>query len=112
MKLVRFLMRLTNEVVTVETKEGSCITGTVQGVDNSMNVHLKTAKCVKKNKNPINFDQITIRGMNIRNIILPETLNLDTLLVDTTAKAKIKAAVKTTFSKTKPAKGKGPRPNK
>lgn len=56
----------------------------------SMNTHLKTVKLTVKNKEPISVDTITIRGNNIRYIILPDSLPLDTLLVDETPKAKAK----------------------
>lgn len=52
------------------------------GVDVAMNTHLKTVKLVPKGKNPLNADQMSIRGNNIRYFILPDSLNLDTLLVD------------------------------
>ncbi|ELP94416.1 small nuclear ribonucleoprotein sm D1, putative [Entamoeba invadens IP1] len=94
MKLTRFLMRLTNEVLTIELKDGSIVTGTVVGVDNYMNIHLKVVQLTPKGKNPITLDQSTIRGNNIRNIILPETLNLDTYLIDDTPRMKVKAVVK------------------
>ena len=57
-----------------------------QGVDMSMNTHLKTVKLTIKNKNPVNLDFLTIRGNNIRYFILPESLNLATRLVDDTPK--------------------------
>lgn len=60
------------------------------GVDMSMNTHLKTVKLTIKNKEPITVDTMTIRGNNIRYIILPDSLPLDTLLVDDTPKAKAK----------------------
>ncbi|KAJ3446723.1 small nuclear ribonucleoprotein smd1b [Anaeramoeba flamelloides] len=82
MKLVRFLMKLTNEIVTIELKNGTIIDGTVTGVDNSMNTHLRKVKMRIKGFNPINLDTISIRGSNIRYYILPESLNLDTLLID------------------------------
>ena len=47
-----------------------------------MNTHLKTVKVVPKGKNPINVDHMSVRGNNIRYYILPDSLNLDTLLVD------------------------------
>ena len=87
-------MRLTGEVVTIELKNGATITGTVVGVDQMMNIHLKVVKFVAKGKNPVTLDQSTVRGNTIRNVILPESLNLDTLLVDDTPKVKVKAQVK------------------
>jgi len=33
-------------------------------------------------KNPVNLDHLTVRGNNIRYFILPESLPLDTLLVN------------------------------
>jgi small nuclear ribonucleoprotein D1 len=56
----------------------------------SMNTHLKAVKLTIKNKEPINVDTITIRGNNIRYIILPDSLPIDTLLVDDTPRAKAK----------------------
>ena len=99
MKLVKFLMKLVNEVVTIELKNGDVITGTIVGVDNQMNTHLKTVKMTKKGRNPIQIKQSTIRGNTIRNVILPETLNLDIYLQDTSPKQKVKSAVKTNLKK-------------
>lgn len=52
------------------------------GVDMAMNTHLKAVKLMPKGKNPVNVDQLSVRGNNIRYYILPDSLNLDTLLVD------------------------------
>ena len=100
-------MKLNGETVTIELKNGTVVQGTVagtifrnlhffflllsgyfqqQGVDMSMNTHLKTVKLTIKNKNPVNLDFLTIRGNNIRYFILPESLNLATRLVDDTPK--------------------------
>lgn len=56
----------------------------------SMNTHLKAVKLTIKNREPISVDTITIRGNNIRYFILPDSVPLDTLLVDDTPKAKAK----------------------
>jgi small nuclear ribonucleoprotein D1 len=94
-------MKLNNETVTVELKNGTIVHGTITGsqcnvlltllgVDVSMNTHLKSVKMTVKGKNPVSLETLSIRGNNIRYYILPDTLNLDTLLVDDTPKAKPK----------------------
>lgn len=47
-----------------------------------MNTHLKAVKLMPKGRSPINIDHMSVRGNNIRYYILPDSLNLDTLLVD------------------------------
>ncbi|CAG8492305.1 1614_t:CDS:2 [Diversispora eburnea] len=74
----------------LELKNGTIVHGTITGVDMSMNTHLKTVKMTVKNKDPTNLDSLSIRGNNIRYYILPDSLPLDTLLVDDTPKAKAK----------------------
>lgn len=84
MKLVRFLMRLANETVVVELKNGTIVHGTVTGVDVAMNTHLKNVKVTLKHGNPVSMEHLTVRGSNIRYFILPDSLPLDTLLIDDT----------------------------
>ena len=48
----------------------------------AMNTHLKAVKLIAKGKNPVAADSMSVRGSNIRYFILPDSLNLDTLLVD------------------------------
>ena len=55
-----------------------------------MNTHLKNVKMTPKGKNPVSMDHLSVRGNNIRYYILPDSLNLDTLLVDDTPKIKAK----------------------
>jgi small nuclear ribonucleoprotein D1 len=95
MKLVRFLMKLNNETVVVELKNGTVVTGTVTGVDVSMNTPLKAVKLTVKGREPQQLDQLTIRGNNIRYFLLPESLPLETLLVEDAPKIRNKAISKT-----------------
>ncbi|KAK9876125.1 hypothetical protein WA026_011242 [Henosepilachna vigintioctopunctata] len=90
MKLVRFLMKLSHETVSMELKNGTIIHGTIIGVDVAMNTHLKAVKVTVKNRKPVNLDTLTVRGNNIRYYILPDSLPLETLLIDDTPKAKAK----------------------
>ena len=52
------------------------VKGTIAGVDVAMNTHLKSVKMTLKNRDPVNLEQLSIRGNNIRYYILPETLPL------------------------------------
>ncbi|GBP36257.1 Small nuclear ribonucleoprotein Sm D1 [Eumeta japonica] len=88
MKLVRFLMKLSHETVTVELKNGSIVHGTITGVDVAMNTHLKAVKVILKNKEPIQLETLSIRGNNIRYFILPDSLPLETLLIDDAPKGR------------------------
>jgi len=83
-------MKLNNETVTIELKNGSIVHGTITGVDMQMNTHLKTVKLTSKNRDPQTLDSLSIRGNNIRYFILPDALPLDTLLVDDAPKPKLK----------------------
>ncbi|KAF7763859.1 hypothetical protein Agabi119p4_8396 [Agaricus bisporus var. burnettii] len=61
MKLVRFLMKLNNETVTVELKNGSLVHGTITGVDMQMNTHLKTVKMTTRNREPQTLDSLVAK---------------------------------------------------
>jgi len=92
MKLVRFLMKLNNETVTIELKNGTIVHGTITSVDHQMSTHLKSVKLTLRSQPPntpaLSLASIAIRGNNIRYFILPDSLPLDTLLVDDVPRAK------------------------
>lgn len=82
MKLVQFLVKLRKETVTVEMKNGTVAHGTVTAVDHSMNIHLKTVQLQVRGRNPVKLQALSIRGSNVRYVLLPDSLALDALLVD------------------------------
>jgi small nuclear ribonucleoprotein D1 len=82
MKLVKFLMKLKTEVIQIELKNGTVVSGTVIGVDIRMNTHLKNVKMTVLRRAAVNLDHLTVRGNNIRYVILPNSLPVDTLLVE------------------------------
>lgn len=69
-----------------------------------MNTHLKSVKLTLKGKVPVALDHLSIRGNNIRYYILPDSLNLDTLLVDDTPRVKAKKPVAGMYECSKPFK--------
>ncbi|KAL1286159.1 Small nuclear ribonucleoprotein Sm D1 [Trichinella pseudospiralis] len=90
MKLVRFLMKLSHETVTIELKNGTILHGTISGVDVAMNTHLRAVKMTLKDGQTVQLDVLSVRGNNIRYFILPETIPLDQYLVDDLPKPKRK----------------------
>ncbi len=53
-----------------------------------MNTHLKAVKLTLKGKNPVQLDNLSVRGNTIRYYLLPDSLNLDALLVEDGPKRK------------------------
>jgi len=62
MKLVRFLMKLSHETVTIELKNGTQVTGAIQGVDVAMNMHLRSVKMTIRGREQMQLDTLSIRG--------------------------------------------------
>ena len=91
MKLIRMLMKLTNESVTIETKNGTTASGTIVSIDSKMNVHLKLVKLTEKNAEQVNLENYSVRGNHIRHLVLPDFLPLDVLLQEDSYKVNKKA---------------------
>ncbi|PYH92519.1 Sm-like ribonucleo protein [Aspergillus ellipticus CBS 707.79] len=84
-------MKCANETVTIELKNGTILHGTITSVSPQMNTSLRTVKMTAKGRDPIPLDTINVRGSTIRYYVLPDSLPLDTLLIDDTPKPKNKA---------------------
>ena len=107
-------MKCANETVTIELKNGMALAlviclvtsprfvlyslfsgtilhGTITSVSPQMNTALRAVKMTSKGRDPIALDTINIRGSTIRYYILPDSLPLDTLLIDDAPKPKNKA---------------------
>ncbi|KAK4251152.1 hypothetical protein VTI28DRAFT_1405 [Corynascus sepedonium] len=91
MKLVRFLMKCANETVTIELKNGTIVHGTIASVSPQMNTALRNVKMTPRGQDPIPLETLNVRGSTIRYFILPDSLPLDTLLIDDAPKPKNKA---------------------
>ncbi|PTD12937.1 Small nuclear ribonucleoprotein Sm D1 [Fusarium culmorum] len=102
MKLVRFLMKCANETVTIELKNGTHSPNPYLLSLNhhprhnllrlpQMNTALRNVKMTIKGQEPISLETMNIRGSTIRYFILPDSLPLDTLLIDDAPKPKNKA---------------------
>ena len=74
---------------------GTILHGTIASVSPQMNTALRTVKMTPKGRDPLPLDTINIRGSTIRYFILPDSLPLDTLLVDDQPKPKNKARKET-----------------
>eukprot|EP00766_Chilomastix_caulleryi_P006021 gnl/Chilomastix_caulleri/784.p1 GENE.gnl/Chilomastix_caulleri/784~~gnl/Chilomastix_caulleri/784.p1 ORF type:complete len:100 (+),score=19.18 gnl/Chilomastix_caulleri/784:382-681(+) len=83
LKLITFLQRLKGEMITIEMKDNTVAMGIMNKIDRAMNVVLSNAKSVNNITGvPERSDFLTIRGNTIRQILLPDAINLDVLLMD------------------------------
>ena len=55
-----------------------------------MNTHMKAVKMTVKGRETVNLVHLKIRGNNIRYFLLPESLPLETLLINDTQQKKVK----------------------
>ncbi|KJE92412.1 hypothetical protein CAOG_003389 [Capsaspora owczarzaki ATCC 30864] len=97
----RFSMRLVHHPLgslsAPSTLHQHCINAAAQslrsvapGVDHLMNTMLRNVKLTVKNKDPVSLETLSIRGNNIRHYILPDSLPLDSLLIEEVPKKSTK----------------------
>ena len=75
----------------IEIHPGTIVHGTIASVSPQMNTALRNVKMTPRGQDPISLDSMNIRGSTIRYYILPDSLPLDTLLIDDAPKPKNKA---------------------
>ena len=82
MSLDSFLLKLVDEAVEIELKNGTMIGGILNIVDpRTKTFKLSQVKMVLKERGLIHLESIIVRGQYIFYISLPENLPLDRLLV-------------------------------
>ena len=82
MKLVKFLMKMKGEIVEVQLKNGTIVKGKIVSVDIKMNLHLQTVELSIKDRASVKLENYSIRGNQIRHIVLPQDLPIETLLIE------------------------------
>lgn len=84
-------MSVVSPVNVLYTHTGTILHGTIASISPQMNTALRAVKMTPKDREPMTLDTINVRGSTIRYFILPDSLPLDTLLVDDAPKPKNKA---------------------
>ena len=81
MNINSFLIKILNESVSVELKNGVVIYGILSKFDKSMNLYFKNVKKSLSKEKSIYLDSVSVRGSMIRYIILPSWINIDLILI-------------------------------
>lgn len=88
-------LQLPSNSLLTRPASGTIVHGTISSVSPQMNVALRTVKMTARGQDPLALDTMNIRGSTIRYFILPDSLPLDTLLIDDAPKPKNKARKET-----------------
>ncbi|KAG0679477.1 hypothetical protein C6P40_005327 [Pichia californica] len=102
-------MKLQNESVQVELKNGNIVQGTILSVSPNMNINLKDVKMTAIDKSLSVLEHMTIRGSQVRMVLLPDELNLDSILTDSIFKPKKKLQIENTHISDNSASTKAPK---
>lgn len=94
----------TNQPVTVELKNGTSVNGQVLSCTPSMNLSMKNVKLILPHRDPQLMQFINIRGNQIRQVLLPDDLNIESLLQKSVVKIKGHGAGPGTTPKSAPRK--------
>lgn len=78
----------TNQPVTVELKNGHSVNGQLLACSPTMNLLMKNVKLMQPFQEPQLMQFLSIRGNQVRQIILPEDLNLESILASSATRIK------------------------
>lgn len=70
----------TTQPVTVELKNGNSVNGQILSCTPTMNLALKNVKLIQPHQDAQFLNYMSIRGNQVRQVLLPEDLNLDMVL--------------------------------
>lgn len=98
----------TNHSITVELKNGTSVNGQLLSCTPLMNVSLKNIKLIQPHQDPQLMQFMNIRGNQIRQILLPDELDIESLLAKSVVRIKGSGAGpgSRTLDRKKPFKGK------
>ena len=71
---IKLLHEAENHVVTVELKSGELYRGYLMEAEDTMNMRLDDVYVTKRDGKQLKFDQVFVRGSQVRFIIIPDML--------------------------------------
>ncbi|KRX04029.1 Like-Sm (LSM) domain [Pseudocohnilembus persalinus] len=90
---IKLLHESVHHIVTIEIKTGEQFQGNLAEAEDNMNVRLDDVKMTKRNGKEVYFEQVYIRGGQIRFVVIPEQFKTAPYLKHLKAQAKGKANV-------------------
>ncbi|MES1903063.1 MAG: hypothetical protein MHPSP_002460 [Paramarteilia canceri] len=96
--LATSLMKCIGETISVELKDKSLVKGTLAGADVSMNLHLRMCEAIDSLGEVSKENYQSVRGNSISMVILPDKINMVSLICSYTDKQRKKQESTTTNS--------------